>query len=569
MRVGRTSVRQVLEASQAFGLDRAVVVAGLAPDIARGADLEWAAFVTLLDRISQLLCDDVGALRLLGGELVRAPSNDFLQRIARGVISLPSLYEAGARWVAPLNFPLLPLTLTLLGEHRLHLRGSIPPLYAPCTTFFHLFEGCLVETPSMLGLPDARIVRSAVTPHSIDVEIELPVSRSLFARVKRVVNAALHARELLDMLEEQRKQLADDLDRVRQSTGEVHALFDRIPDLVLIHRAGTILWKNRAVIRALGYEEQDDLIGKQLVDIVAPGSRDLVRERMTGSVDGKEPDLIEVWLLARNGAAVLVEVSPSQVISFGGQPARLVVGRDVTERVRLQQQLLTADRMASIGMLAAGVAHEVNNPLAYVLNNVEMAMRALTPLGESTRASREALGVALEGVDHIRTIVRDLLVLSRVDDHAVGPVDVQSVVESTLALAANKISERAELRCEYHPVPLARGTAARLGQVLLNLVANAIEAMPESSRATNELRVVVQECSGRAVVEVSDNGVGILPEHAARVFDPFFTTKAFGAGTGLGLAISQRLVTEIGGELTFESTPQRGSTFRVALPASD
>ena len=569
MRVGRKSVRQVLEASEAFGLDRAAMLAGLAPEITHSADLEWGAYVALLDRISHLVCDDVGALRRLGGELVRAPSNDFLQRIARGVISLPSLYEAGARWVAPSNFPLLPLTLTFLGEHRLRLRGSIPPLYAPCTPLFHMFEGCLIETPSMLGLPDARIVRSAVTPRSIDVEIELPVSRSLFGRVKRVIGAALNARELLDRLEQQRKELADGLDSVRQSTVEVHALFDRIPDLVLIHRAGIIQWKNRAVVKALGYEEHDDLVGKQLVDIVAPVSRALVRERMTGSMDGKEPDLIEAWLLARSGATVLVEVSPSHVVSFEGQPARLVVGRDVTERARLQQQLLTADRMASIGMLAAGVAHEVNNPLAYVLNNVEMAMRALTPLGESTRASREALSVALEGVDHIRIIVRDLLVLSRVDDEAVGPIDVQSVVESTLALAANKISERAELRCEYHPVPLARGTAARLGQVLLNLVANAIEAMPESSRATNELRVVVQESAGRAVVEVSDNGAGILPEHAARVFDPFFTTKAFGAGTGLGLSISQRLVTENGGELTFESTPQRGTTFRVVLPGSD
>ncbi|HSO33975.1 MAG TPA: ATP-binding protein, partial [Labilithrix sp.] len=466
-------------------------------------------------------------------------------------------------------FPMLPLTQTFSSEHRLRVRGSIPPPYAPCVAFFHLFEGCLVELPSVLGLPNARIVRSEVTARSIDAEIELPVSRSLFARARRVASAALHARELLDLLEQQREAMADELEAVRRSTGEVHALFDRIPDLVIIHRGGRILWKNRAVVKALGHEQHDDLIGKPLLEIVAPASRDLVRERMTGGADGDAPDLVEAWLLARDGSSILVEVSPSQVVSFDGQPARLVVGRDVTERIRLQQQLLTADRMASIGMLAAGVAHEVNNPLAYVLNNVEIAMKALAPLGESTQQSRDALAVALEGVDRIRTIVRELLVLSRVDDRAVGPVDVRAVVESTLALAANKIAERARLTCELHPVPLARGTAARLGQVLLNLVANAVEAMPESTRATNELRVRVLEQGGRVVVEVSDDGVGILPEHAGRVFDPFFTTKPFGAGTGLGLAISQRLVTEIGGELTFESTPQRGSTFRVALPASD
>jgi two-component system NtrC family sensor kinase len=323
-------------------------------------------------------------------------------------------------------------------------------------------------------------------------------------------------------------------------------------------------------VKTLGYENNDDLVGRSLLDIVAPISRDVVRRRMTGESDSHLPDLVESWLLTRDGSTVLVEVSPSQIVSFGGKPARLVVGRDLTERVRLQQQLFTADRMASIGMLAAGVAHAVNNPLAYVLNNVEIAMKALAPLGECTRKSRDALAVALEGVDHIRTIVRDLQVLSRVDDCAVGPVDVRSVVESTLALAAKKISERAKLTCEYHPVPLARGTVARLGQVLLYLLANALEAMPERSRETNALGILVRSGpGGSAVIEVSDNGVGILPEHGTRIFDPFYTTKAFGSGTGLGLAISQRLIAESGGELTFASIPQHGSTFRVTLPPAE
>ena len=312
-------------------------------------------------------------------------------------------------------------------------------------------------------------------------------------------------------------------------------LFDRLPDLVIIHRDGTMLWTNRAVSKALGYPKSDDLVGRPLLDIV-------------------------------EGDIILVEVAPTQEVSFGGQPARLVVGRDVTERMRLRQQLLTADRMASIGMLAAGVAHEVNNPLAYVLNNVEMAVKELAPLGETTRASRDALGVALEGVDRIRTIVRELLELARVDEAAIGPVDVHAIVESTVALAAQKISERARLETNYAAVPLARGTAARLGQVLLNLLTNALEAMPASAKETNRLRVSVRpSAAGRVVVEVSDNGVGIAPEHAARVFDPFFTTKAHGSGTGLGLAISQRLVAELGGELTFESVPDVGTTFSLAL----
>jgi len=352
---------------------------------------------------------------------------------------------------------------------------------------------------------------------------------------------------------------------------EICEIFDRLPDLVIIHRDGVILWINRAVAKVLEYQHADDLTGRPVLDLVDPISHDAVRARMASPYDPTATDLVECWLRTRSGRGVFVEVSPSQLVTMAGKPARLVVGRDMTDRMRLQQQLLTADRMASIGMLAAGVAHEVNNPLADVLNNVEMARKSLAPLGEPAEASRAALGVALEGIAHIRSIVRDLLMLSRVDDRSVGPVDVRAVVESTLVLAAKTISERAELTCEYHEVPLVQATPARLGQVLLNLLANAVEAMPEETLATNALRVVVRSDlrKAAAVVEVSDNGIGILPEHASRIFDPFFTTKAFGAGTGLGLAISQRLVAEIGGELTFESVPQQGSTFRVTLPVSD
>jgi signal transduction histidine kinase len=222
--------------------------------------------------------------------------------------------------------------------------------------------------------------------------------------------------------------------------------------------------------------------------------------------------------------------------------------------------------MASVGMLAAGVAHEVNNPLAYVLNNIEMAINGLAPLGEAASHSRAVLGVALEGVDRIRTIVRDLLALSRVDDAVIGPVAVLAVVESTLVLAGKEIGERAVLTFEHEEVAPAAGTVARLGQVLLNLIANALESMRSNVRTENRIRVVVRpSCAGGAVVEVSDNGVGIPAEHATRIFDPFFTTKPPGKGTGLGLAISHRLVAEMGGELSFESTPQVGSTFRVTL----
>jgi PAS domain S-box-containing protein len=561
---------QALEGFEAAGLKREQVLSAAGLDPTSIADrrgyIEWTAFVALLDAGFAQLGGDVGRMRLVGRTIARAPSYVLLQRLARTVVSVKRIYEIGARWGTPADLPHVVLEHEALSERRLRFRGTIPEPHAPSLPINHLFEGILLEVPTLIGLPPARLVTSRVTPRTVDVVIELPPSPSIGSRLQRAFRAALHAGEEVDLLEEQRRELAEALAEARRSTAEHFELLDRLPDYVVIHRDGIILWMNRANVKALGYERSEELAGRPLLDLVEPASRDLIRARMRQPVGASVPETSEIRLLGRDGRVVVIEVSPAQAVIFEGKPARVVIGRDVTERVRMAQQLLVADRMASIGMLAAGVAHEVNNPLGYVLNNIEIALKELAPLGEAASRSREVLGVALEGVDRIRTIVRDLLALSRVDDAVVGPVDVRAAVARTLDLAETEIAKRAVLSFVHEPVAPAAGSVARLGQVLLNLVTNALESMRSPAREENRLRVVVRPSSaGGAVVEVIDNGVGIPPEHAARIFDPFFTTKAPGKGTGLGLAISQRLVAEMGGHLSFESAPQKGSTFRVTL----
>lgn len=574
MRLSHKMAMNLFEAAEAIGVRREQLASPLGLDAASLVDphngVDWDTLVALLDRLSVDLDGDVERLRSVGRTMAFAPSFAFLRRLAGTLVSLRSLYEAGERWIAPASVPHLVLESSFPSDEQLHFRCSIPAPHLPSAPYLHIFEGLLTELPTMLGLPPATIVRSTVTPRDLDIVLRLPRSRSLFGRIRRTARAISSKGKALDLLEQQRREIAHGLEAAQRATYEIESLFDRLPDLVIVHRAGRIVWANRAAAKTLGYERDDDLIGRHLLDIVDPASHPLAESRIHGELDGDDaPDLVDAKLLMRDGTPVLVEVSPSQIVSFDEKPARLFVGRDVTERMRLQQRLLTADRLASIGMLAAGVAHEVNNPLGYVLNNIEMAVKELARLGDATQPSRDGLAIALEGVDRIRTIVRDLLALSRVDDVNVGPVDARAVVESTLALAAQKIAERADLEVDYQPVPLVRGTLAQLGQLLLNLIANALDAMPPASRSSNRLRVaVVPSAAGGAVVEVSDNGVGITTEHAAHIFDPFFTTKETGS-SGLGLAISQRLVAELGGELSFESKPDRGSTFRVILEPAD
>lgn len=270
--------------------------------------------------------------------------------------------------------------------------------------------------------------------------------------------------------------------------------------------------------------------------------------------------------------------------------------RDVAlraERSKMQDQLLISDRMASVGTLAAGVAHEINNPLTALVANLDFVSEDLFKLIEDVRASGSApvnaglsgdatawmvtrlreledpLNDARESADRIRHIVRDLKIFSRSDEDRRGPVEVRRVMESSLRMAWNEIRHRARLVEDYGDVPPVEGNEGRLGQVFLNLIVNAAQAIPEGRSADNEIRVVTkQDGDGRVVVEISDTGAGIPESAISRIFDPFFTTKPVGVGTGLGLAICHRIVTALGGRLTVESRIGQGTVFRTVLPAA-
>ena len=251
----------------------------------------------------------------------------------------------------------------------------------------------------------------------------------------------------------------------------------------------------------------------------------------------------------------------------------------------MQARLLLAVRMASVGTLAAGVAHEINNPLAYVMTNLDMvAVRRLPPLGvrlrdlggEAAQIGDELgrviamIDVAREGTERMRDIVRDLRTFTRgAGEEKRGPVDVRRVMDASINLAWNEIRHRARLVKEYGDVPPVLATEARLGQVFLNMLVNAAQALEVGDAAENVIRVrTAIEPDGQVAVQVSDTGPGIPPEILDRIFDPFFTTKPVGLGTGLGLWICQGIVTSLGGQITAESRPGEGATFRVVLPSA-
>lgn len=258
--------------------------------------------------------------------------------------------------------------------------------------------------------------------------------------------------------------------------------------------------------------------------------------------------------------------------------------RRVTERtadlVSAHHKLALAERMVSVGTLAAGVAHEINNPLAFVLSNLEYVQDALQlslddlakggVTDKTVRRLREAviaIDDACTGATRVRGIVSDLNTFSRGAGDQVESVDLITTIETSIRMAANELRHRARVERELGAVPPVVGHAGKLAQVFLNLLVNAAQAIPEGHASVHEVRVATRtDAQGRAVVEIRDTGAGIAPEVLPRILDPFFTTKPLGQGTGLGLSICHGIVRTMGGELQVESEVGKGSVFRVILP---
>jgi signal transduction histidine kinase len=308
---------------------------------------------------------------------------------------------------------------------------------------------------------------------------------------------------------------------------------------------------------------------------------------------GKDIPFILVSGTVGEAGAVTAMKAGAQDYVLKGDLTRLSVAveREVretairAEQTRMREHLVISERMASAGMLAAGVAHEINNPLAIAMTNLEFVCETLARIASEPRESRiplpewsgwsrigsldEPLRDSREALVRMRDIVRDVKLFSRPQDQKTGAVDVLRVIDSSGRMAWNEIRHRARLVKDYQPVPLVNANESRLGQVLLNLIVNAAQAMPEGHADRNELRVATRtKDDGRAVVEISDTGLGIQKEHLERIFDPFFTTKPVGVGTGLGLAICHRIVSELGGLIEVESEVGKGTLFRLVLQAA-
>ncbi|HKU40129.1 MAG TPA: ATP-binding protein [Polyangiales bacterium] len=353
-----------------------------------------------------------------------------------------------------------------------------------------------------------------------------------------------------------------------RSEASFRTLADSAPDGIVISRWPTIVYLNRAAAAMLGFDSVAEAVGQNLLERLTPIDAQHASERVEQRMSGSRTSGVAEYTV--RGSARVFEISATP-IEFAGAPAMLAFARDVTERKAIVTRLMESEKLAAVGTLAAGVAHEINNPLTYMLLNLELATRQLSALPRSAGTLDtllKQLELVREGGERVKTIVRDLQTFTRRDDEQRVPVQLEAALEAALAIANPALRHSIKVVRRFAPAPPVLGSSTRFEQLLLNLILNAVHALEGVESARQLIEVEVRpEAPDSVLVLVRDHGSGMSRETLARAFEPFFTTKPIGAGTGLGLPICWNIVRAAGGQISLHSELGEGTTVQLCLPA--
>ena len=355
-----------------------------------------------------------------------------------------------------------------------------------------------------------------------------------------------------------RKRTAERLQQVQE---RYRRLVEVSPDAIFVNRGDRIIFMNDQGLRLFGAVKAEEILGKSPFEVFHPDSHAVIRERIHQLVEGeKTVPIAEEQIVRLDGEVVDVDVNAARFADEEGI-AILMVVRDISERKRIQEQLRKAERLAELGTLASGMAHEIGTPMNVILGRAEYLMERV-----KEAPIKKGLETIVSQVERITKVMNQLLAFTRRRPTERRMVDLRQAVEDNLdifreRLAKQTIKLETELASSCPPV---RADGDQISQVIINLVMNAIQAMPGGGT----LRVGLMPDKKMVRLTVTDTGHGIPQEAIAKIFDPFFTTKEFGKGTGLGLTVAKGIIEEHQGSIAVESEPGKGTTFTILLPQS-
>lgn len=347
-------------------------------------------------------------------------------------------------------------------------------------------------------------------------------------------------------------------------SGYVARLLDHanVP-IVVIDRDRKVQVVSEALLRVLG-RRREELVGQDFIRLVPEPERGKLLPAVVAAMRGRAMDNFEISFPRADGRVARLSTNLVSILAPDGQVEGVIaIGRDLTELRRLEHQIVQAEKLATLGQLAAGVVHELNNPLTSISVYAEFLHRKYAQR-ESEPGDVEKLRRIVQASERILRFTRDLVTYARPASEEPRTLDIAEVLDQAVVFCEHVIAEAsATVTKHYGEVPTIQGVRGQLHQVFINLVTNACHAMPQGA---GQLTLTTCERDGGIEVRLKDNGSGIPAEQIETIFEPFYSTKGEGKGTGLGLSIVRKIVQQHGGEITVESLLADGTTFIIWLP---
>lgn len=581
----------VLDGLQQAGIEVEPLLTGLPVTALQLSDprqrVSWDTFVQFMDRVQAACGGPAGMTALAVPGVAARTLNPFLN-LARAALSLNRMYRLFAVWGISNHMTSVSATYTDFGPGRARIVIDIDPDRRGSAATLNFVAGILRNLPRIHGLPDAE-VSLTVSPQQGVYDLDFAVRGSILWRLRRRLDALRNSGAMVEQVIEQGVEIGEQNRRLREQVIALNEVGDQLREQqqwlsIALDAAKMGLWsvdlstrRSRVTpafwaMTGLHPESEHDAVAALLAR-VHPDDQHVLDAANVAARAHNTPIDVEYRYHHPDGSLIWLNGKGHITRDAEGRPA-LVTGTiaNVTERKSLEQQLRFADRLISTGTLAAGIAHEINNPLTYILGNIEQVQH----LSKSGPVAPDAMAALLadmsSGVVRVRDVVKDLRTFSHPIEGEIEVLDLRQVIAAASRLVGHQLRHQVTTTFSFPDTPLTvRANEVRLGQVFVNLLANAAYAMPPRPVDKNEVSVRgYLSDEGWATVEVRDNGAGISPSAVDRLFDPFYSPRTPGTATGpavgLGLSLSRAIVVGLGGTIEVESDLGVGTTFRIALP---
>lgn len=540
------------------------------PQLENMNDSQWVSWNQMAQLLNWLDTSDWAPLDWpLIGDLSYQPKNFSVgAAVCRLTLNVRSAYWIGAKWFGSSQFRVVTCEFSDIGPNQIREVLEIPSNLDVCPQLFSMFIGSLAALPNcMFGQPNAT-VKATIEGRKATYDITYNDKISFWGKLANACRSILKLKQIFLELDKQQTAINNQAVQLLKERDGLGALIESFPDGIIIHHRGTIVFINKCMKTFLKHSG-GDLVGTQLIDLVGSLHVENVNQRLENFNENSSIRNLPMEISFRMFGTddLFYSECTSMQFNFNGKPSVAVVVRDLSDRKQYEKHLLETDRLTSLGLLAAGVGHEINNPLCSIMLKLEI-------IGQSLRGNvdpivaKNLVGVD-EGLTRIQTIVRDLKNLSRQGDkETIENVDIAKSLTAAISIAKNEIHHRAELELDILSLQPVKADGPRLCQLFLNLIINSAQAIESGNAAGNKICIKAYNDRDNVLVEITDTGRGIPAVIMQNMFKPFFTTKPIGQGTGLGLSICQSIVSRYGGRISFVSEMGVGTTFKVAFPAA-